>query len=276
MNFTEDLVSIIRQQRHLGTRVLIATQEPTLSPALIDLCNVTIVHRFLSPAWFETLKKHLAGAVVTGSNKPSSVTDIFHTIVALRTGEALVFSPAALLDVGVQDLTSPSSKLPLVRLEDSFIKLRIRKRLTADGGKSIMASDVMPAPEWQFDSRYKGRNLESSGASGTGTAVTPLPASRFSHPGARRTQHQPQPQLSYQQPAPQSRPQLKQPPMHQPHQAALPHLSKEKTSPAQAMPSVRPKLTRKQKKALDKTAAGPSQEYGGGGGGAPADGEQRQ
>ena len=59
---TNELTSIIRQQRHTGTRVVIATQEPTLSPELLDLANVTFVHRFQSPAWYEILKKHLAGA----------------------------------------------------------------------------------------------------------------------------------------------------------------------------------------------------------------------
>ncbi|KAK6611215.1 hypothetical protein H4I96_02813 [Botrytis cinerea] len=79
---TNELKSVIRQQRHTGTRVLIATQEPTLSPELIDLANVTFVHRFQSPAWYSTLKKHLAGA---------DRDDLFHEIVALRTGEAFLF-----------------------------------------------------------------------------------------------------------------------------------------------------------------------------------------
>lgn len=145
LSFTEDLVSIIRQQRHLATRVLIATQEPTLSPALIDLCNVTIVHRFLSPAWFETLKKHLAGAGTVGRKESGLVGDIFRTIVGLQTGEALLFSPTALLDVGVPK--SLFTMAPVEKLKDCYIKIRIRKRITADGGKSIMASDAIPAPE---------------------------------------------------------------------------------------------------------------------------------
>ncbi|KAK3331156.1 hypothetical protein B0H66DRAFT_598651 [Apodospora peruviana] len=46
---TENLLSTIRLQRHLGARVLIATQEPTISHKLLDLCSVTVVHRFTSP-----------------------------------------------------------------------------------------------------------------------------------------------------------------------------------------------------------------------------------
>ena len=60
-HFTESLLQLIRQQRHLASRIIIATQEPTISPKLLDLCTFTIVHRFSSPSWLETLRKHIAG-----------------------------------------------------------------------------------------------------------------------------------------------------------------------------------------------------------------------
>ncbi len=179
MNFTEDLVSIIRQQRHLATRVLIATQEPSLEPALIDLCNLTIVHRFLSPAWFETLKKHLAGARTTASDGSSTVPDIFRTIVGLQTGEALLFSPTALLDIGVQDPTKPFARRPLEKLTDSYVKLRIRKRVTTDGGKSIMASDAKPVPIPPSESDSGSSRNDSPQDSGSEVEVVSLPSSRF-------------------------------------------------------------------------------------------------
>lgn len=104
--FTETLLSIIRQQRHLAARVVIATQEPTLSPKLLDLCNVTIVHKFSSPAWYSMLEKHLAAATMSnryhdsdGSNK----LDLFKQIVRLRTGEALLFCSAAVVNVSQED-----------------------------------------------------------------------------------------------------------------------------------------------------------------------------
>lgn len=60
--FTDKLLQLIRQQRHLATRVVISTQEPTMSPRLLlDLCTVTVVHRFKSPEWFRTLRDHLDG-----------------------------------------------------------------------------------------------------------------------------------------------------------------------------------------------------------------------
>lgn len=58
---TKKLLGCIRMQRHIGARVFIATQEPTISPGLLDLCSVTIVHRFSSPEWLATLRRHLAG-----------------------------------------------------------------------------------------------------------------------------------------------------------------------------------------------------------------------
>ncbi|KAK8112104.1 uncharacterized protein PG998_008561 [Apiospora kogelbergensis] len=93
---TSDLTSIIRQQRHTGTRVFIATQEPTLAPELIDLSNVTFVHRFLSPSWYQILKKHLAGA---NKHDSENSNKLFETIVKLRTGQALMFSPTALTEL---------------------------------------------------------------------------------------------------------------------------------------------------------------------------------
>ncbi|KAI1373855.1 hypothetical protein F4677DRAFT_455642 [Hypoxylon crocopeplum] len=132
---TEDLLSVIRQQRHTGTRVLIATQEPTLAPELIDLSNATFVHQFLSPRWYEMLKRHLAGA---NKQDPGDTNTLFDTIVALQTGEALLFCPKAQLDV----VDTPGKRLRVKPLGNGYVKIRIRQRLTADGGKSIMAIDA--------------------------------------------------------------------------------------------------------------------------------------
>lgn len=124
--------------------MLIATQEPTLSPRLLDLCNVTIVHRFLSPVWFEVLRSHLAGARETKrkkDDKSATSDDIFRNIIGLKVGEALVFCPAAMLDVCETGLEATRPRLELQELQDAYIKIRIRDRITADGGKSIMASD---------------------------------------------------------------------------------------------------------------------------------------
>ncbi|KAK5994490.1 hypothetical protein PT974_04967 [Cladobotryum mycophilum] len=158
---TESLLSIIRQQRHLGARVIISTQEPTISPKLLDLCSVTIVHRFTSPVWLQSLRQHLAGssaleaALAQGTKRNqngiteaqrtkaklspcysfSSADELFSKIVNLRTGEALVFAPNAV--IGRTDQLTGSR---LVRLGDSVMKVLVRRRVTADGGGSIMAA----------------------------------------------------------------------------------------------------------------------------------------
>ena len=152
--FTQTLLSTIRLQRHLGARIIISTQEPTISPALLDLCSVTIVHRFTSPDWLQSLKSHLAGIAseppdqisdtsdqdknqrgeVVASGRSDAVRRVFREIVRLRVGEALLFSPSAMINV-------EGGGIPVfARLGMDFLKVRVRTRITTDGGKSVMAS----------------------------------------------------------------------------------------------------------------------------------------
>lgn len=133
--FTESLLSVIRQQRHLATRVIIATQEPTISPALLDLSSMTIVHRFTSPSWLAALKSHLAGVSSEGDASKRDVAQIFKQIVNLNAGQALLFSPSAML--GVED---GQTGLKMKKLGTGYVKVQVRKRLTADGGRSILAT----------------------------------------------------------------------------------------------------------------------------------------
>lgn len=135
--FTENLLQVIRQQRHLATRVIIATQEPTVSPKLLDLCTMTIVHRFTSPDWFASLRAHLAGISGLDDESQRNSKDIFKAIVNLRTGEALVFSATAMLDVVIP--TTGQGSPVAQKLGLGYIKMWVRKRLTVDGGRSIMA-----------------------------------------------------------------------------------------------------------------------------------------
>ncbi|KAL7810909.1 hypothetical protein V8C26DRAFT_437749 [Trichoderma gracile] len=177
---TAKLLENIRVQRHLGIRVIISTQEPTISPKLLDLCSTTIVHRFTSPDWMQTLKKHLAGASIVPLDEVCNegddddfdhkivklpltanelATELFTKIVALRRGEALLFCPWAIIDVrrsvtksnksafangdGVkeedghekQKKTGPK----LVKLSHGHLRIRVRERVTRDGGRSVVA-----------------------------------------------------------------------------------------------------------------------------------------
>ncbi|OQE47504.1 hypothetical protein PENCOP_c001G04231 [Penicillium coprophilum] len=174
-DLTETLLSVVRQQRHLAARVMIATQEPTLAPSLLELCNVTIIHRFSSPAWFKAIKSHIAGAGIGELTQDTTASStIFHKIVSLRTGEALVFCPTALLDIanlddqkdeelsgdasssGPDTPDSPSSEestqIPtpyldsqdestahrVVQLGTAYAHIRVRNRITVDGGRSVL------------------------------------------------------------------------------------------------------------------------------------------
>jgi hypothetical protein len=154
---TSTLLATIRLQRHLGARIIVSTQEPNISPALLDLSSITIVHRFTSPEWLRILKRHLAAAAsdlvdekseLSNTGETSSIDEgmerrnndttkkIFSDIVKLRAGEALLFSPSAM--VGLE--RSSTGEIGMKRLGSAYLKVRVRKRLTIDGGKSVMAS----------------------------------------------------------------------------------------------------------------------------------------
>ncbi|TKW53795.1 hypothetical protein CTA1_5915 [Colletotrichum tanaceti] len=149
---TGALLETIRLQRHLGVRVIVSTQEPTVSTKLLDLCSVTVVHRFTSPDWLRTLRSHLAGVSsmsVTASGREETedvgsvamggkdpVLELFAMIVGLRTGEALVFAPSAVIGLGEGRAGGP---VEVQRLAHRSLRVQVRSRLTRDGGQTIMA-----------------------------------------------------------------------------------------------------------------------------------------
>ncbi|THX85116.1 hypothetical protein D6D04_02027 [Aureobasidium pullulans] len=133
--FTENLLTVIREQRHNACRVVIATQEPTISPKLLDLCSITMVHRFTSPDWLTTLRGHLAGAsdLVTSSDdgsKKISAAKLFEKIINLDVGESLLFAPSAVLEM---------DGIEVKKLGTGFVKFKTRVRLGEDGGQSVLA-----------------------------------------------------------------------------------------------------------------------------------------
>ncbi|RYC58319.1 hypothetical protein CHU98_g7893 [Xylaria longipes] len=159
------LLAAIRFQRHLGARIVISTQEPTISPKLLDLCSITIVHRFSSPDWLNVLTQHLAGIskvarvisrigdtdtneedIISTGLRGISVSvddpifDLFSRIVELRTGEALVFAPSAMVSLEKQNSPGHRVKVMPRKLAHHVLRVVMRARITADGGRSIMAS----------------------------------------------------------------------------------------------------------------------------------------
>ena len=129
MALTESLMGVIRQQRHYGARVIISTQEPSISPKLIDLCSITVMHRFSSPEWLEILRRHIL--VPDEESDRGSKVGLLREIMMLKTGEALVFAPSAIF--GAREETGGW------RVQtNKLLKMRMRKRVTWDGGKSVV------------------------------------------------------------------------------------------------------------------------------------------
>lgn len=135
---SESLKTVIRLQRHLATRVIIATQEPTISTELLDLCSVTLVHRFTSPAWLKALKSHLAAPSAEDVSKFE--TGIFGQIIRLNVGEALLFAPSAMLAVSETTDAADKAKWKIEKLGLDYLHVRVRNRITLDGGRSVYAA----------------------------------------------------------------------------------------------------------------------------------------
>ncbi|KAF9247148.1 hypothetical protein BU15DRAFT_84696 [Melanogaster broomeanus] len=138
---TKSLLTLTREQRHLAMRVIISTQEPTVvPPVLLDLCTVSILHRFSSPSWWEHLAKHVSADI--------SADDAFDRVVRLETGEAIVLAPSGFgvfpdgpSPVAAQGTpkTAPSSQiLKLNQFGRRYVLMKTRRRVTKDGGASIL------------------------------------------------------------------------------------------------------------------------------------------
>lgn len=120
----KELIKTIRLQRHKGVRIVIATQEPTLLTDLIALCDVTIIHRFSSPEWYAALNRHIP---MSAQKK-----DYLEEIEKLQPGTALVYSPKAIFGRDEEGV--------LVKGTSKLMKIRVRNRVTVDGGQSVLAT----------------------------------------------------------------------------------------------------------------------------------------
>ncbi|OAG01054.1 uncharacterized protein CC84DRAFT_1229726 [Paraphaeosphaeria sporulosa] len=147
--FTEKLLRTVREQRHQAVRVVVATQEPSINPQLLDLCSITMVHRSTSPAWFKVLKQHIAAIYLNSLSSPMTADEddktaeipqddkaLFNEIVKLKLGESLLFCPTAAFSVLGRGIR---------RMEGIYVKFKTRQRVTADGGKSKLAAETSKA-----------------------------------------------------------------------------------------------------------------------------------
>jgi hypothetical protein len=127
VTLTNTLLLTVRLQRHLGARIIISTQEPTISLELLDLSSITIVHRLTLPEWLRSLHGHLTSVaydmldlemegdrhdagpgIQTDCQGKDRTAKIFSGIVRLRIGKALLFAPSAVI---YQNITS-DDKIP--------------------------------------------------------------------------------------------------------------------------------------------------------------------
>lgn len=118
------LLDTIRMQRHSGTRVLISTQEPTLLTDLIALCSIAVIHRFSSPEWFTAIRRHIR---IPETEREA----LMERIEALSTGTAIVYSPNSALERTSDDTIKKGTA--------TMIEVKMRQRITADGGKDVFA-----------------------------------------------------------------------------------------------------------------------------------------
>ncbi|KAJ6260795.1 hypothetical protein Dda_5025 [Drechslerella dactyloides] len=136
--FANSVIQNIRLQRHLGLRTIISTQDPQVHPELLELASFIIMHRFDSPRWFKTLRSHVGFDAENDTSASAEeeaeanrrATTAFEQIMCLNTGEAYLYCPQ------LATVEQRAYKQEIVRLGNKLLKVRIRKRLTKDGGVS--------------------------------------------------------------------------------------------------------------------------------------------
>ena len=80
------LIEVVREMRHKGTSIMVASQDPPSVPIfLIELSSQIILHKFNSPAWLKHIQK--ANAAL-GALTPEKMAN-------LRPGEAFAWSSKA-------------------------------------------------------------------------------------------------------------------------------------------------------------------------------------
>ncbi|KAK4551673.1 hypothetical protein LTR86_011004 [Recurvomyces mirabilis] len=171
-NFTRRLLGTIREQRHNGTRVIIATQEPTISDSLLDLCTTSIIHRFTSPAWFKSMQSHLGAASSLVSTVPEQQA-LFDQIMELDTGHSLVFSPAACMCL--------SETGTIGTLGRRIMTMKTRIRIGQDGGMSVLAAGSRyPSGVQSSEAADSENSVVELGRSSAADEVTVAVADAFS------------------------------------------------------------------------------------------------
>lgn len=113
-DLVDGLVEVVREMRHKGTSILVASQDPPSVPvALIELSTQIILHKFNSPQWLKHIQKASTALGELTAEKMS----------ALRPGEAYIWSSKATDDTFTRKAE----------------KIRCRPRVTQHGGATKTA-----------------------------------------------------------------------------------------------------------------------------------------
>jgi DNA phosphorothioation-dependent restriction protein DptH len=113
-DLVKGLVETVREMRHKGTSVMIASQDPPSVPVeLIELSTQIILHKFNSPAWLKHVQK---ASVSLSSLTPEKLNN-------LQAGEAYIWSSKA----------SDNS------FTKGAYKIKCRPRVTKHGGDTLTA-----------------------------------------------------------------------------------------------------------------------------------------
>ncbi|RRJ95660.1 ATP-binding protein [Opitutaceae bacterium TAV4] len=110
----EGLIGTVREMRHKGTSVMVASQDPVQVPAaLIELSTHIVLHRFNSPQWLKHIQKTNTALASLSAEKLSS----------LQSGDAYVWSNKATDEAFTREP----------------IKMQMRPRVTQHGGTTKTA-----------------------------------------------------------------------------------------------------------------------------------------
>lgn len=107
--------SAVRERRHRGTTIVVASQDPpSIPPEIVGLSNIVVAHTFNVPGWLDFLRKHQV-AFAESELKPSQLS-------TLPSGEAYVWSAG-----GAEEFRRPQ-------------RVQVRPRLTRHGGGTRRAT----------------------------------------------------------------------------------------------------------------------------------------
>lgn len=113
-DLTNNIVTAIREMRHKGVSIMIASQDPPSLPnEIIELSSVVLVHKFNSPQWLKHIQKSINQL---GNLSPSDLS-------MLKPGEGFIWS----------------SKATDNNITNVPVKINTRPRFTKHGGSTLKA-----------------------------------------------------------------------------------------------------------------------------------------